>query len=99
MAQPNPVRGSLVPWFALLFFGFALGLFVFLTADRRQVLAETYAFEPLESAQSTRVVFTEPFELKDGFMHVPTGPGIGVDPIPETLRRFTTATRVLYAND
>jgi O-succinylbenzoate synthase len=42
---------------------------------------------------------TEPFELRDGFMHVPTGPGIGIDPIPETLRRFTTATKVLYAND
>ncbi|GGU48218.1 o-succinylbenzoate synthase [Lentzea flava] len=42
---------------------------------------------------------TEPFELRDGFMHVPTGPGIGVEPIPETLRRFTTATKVLYARD
>ena len=41
---------------------------------------------------------TEPFELKDGFMHVPTGPGIGTEPIPETLRRFTTATRVLYSS-
>ena len=40
---------------------------------------------------------TEPFELKDGFMHVPTGPGIGIDPIPATLRRFTTATNVLYS--
>lgn len=39
---------------------------------------------------------TEPFELKDGFMHVPTGPGIGVDPLPEKLRRFTTVTKVLY---
>ncbi|TWP47948.1 o-succinylbenzoate synthase [Lentzea tibetensis] len=40
---------------------------------------------------------TEPFELVDGHMTVPTGPGIGVDPIPETLRRFTTATRTLYS--
>ncbi len=39
---------------------------------------------------------TEPFELVDGYMTVPTGPGIGVDPIPGTLRRFTTATRTLY---
>ncbi|HEX8870076.1 MAG TPA: enolase C-terminal domain-like protein, partial [Lentzea sp.] len=40
---------------------------------------------------------TEPFELQDGFMHVPTGPGIGIEPIPETLKRFTTATKVLYS--
>ncbi|MET9633441.1 o-succinylbenzoate synthase [Lentzea sp. NPDC006480] len=40
---------------------------------------------------------TEPFELKDGFMHVPTGPGIGIEPIPDTLKRFTTATNVLYS--
>ena len=42
---------------------------------------------------------TESFEQRDGFMHVPTGPGIGVEPIPATLRRFTTATKVLYAKD
>ena len=41
---------------------------------------------------------TEPFELKDGFMRVPAGPGIGTEPIPATLRRFTTATRVLYSS-
>ncbi|MGZ3148288.1 o-succinylbenzoate synthase [Lentzea chajnantorensis] len=42
---------------------------------------------------------TEPFELRDGFMQVPSGPGIGVEPVREVLRRFTTATRVLYARD
>ncbi|MFJ8962940.1 o-succinylbenzoate synthase [Lentzea sp. NPDC102401] len=42
---------------------------------------------------------TEPFELQDGHMHVPAGPGIGVEPIPETVKRFTTATKVLYAKD
>ncbi|MEU3646182.1 o-succinylbenzoate synthase [Lentzea sp. NPDC034063] len=42
---------------------------------------------------------TEPFELQDGFMHVPAGPGIGVEPIPETVKRFTTATKVLYPRD
>jgi O-succinylbenzoate synthase len=33
---------------------------------------------------------TEPFVLDDGRLHVPTGPGIGVDPIPELLAEFTT---------
>ncbi|PWK83169.1 O-succinylbenzoate synthase [Lentzea atacamensis] len=42
---------------------------------------------------------TEPFELEDGSIAVPTGPGIGVEPIPETLQRFTTATKVLYTKD
>ena len=28
---------------------------------------------------------TEPFVLQDGLLTVPTGPGIGVDPIPENL--------------
>jgi O-succinylbenzoate synthase len=33
---------------------------------------------------------TEPFELaSDGTMVVPTGPGIGVDPIPERLEQTT----------
>jgi o-succinylbenzoate synthase len=33
---------------------------------------------------------TEPFVLDDGQLPVPTGPGIGVDPIPEVLERLTT---------
>ena len=32
-------------------------------------------------------------------MHVPAGPGIGVEPIPDAVRRFTTATKVLYTRD
>jgi O-succinylbenzoate synthase len=35
---------------------------------------------------------TPPFELQDGHLAVPTGPGIGVDPIPELLDEVTTAT-------
>ncbi|WP_306318980.1 MULTISPECIES: o-succinylbenzoate synthase [unclassified Streptomyces] len=39
---------------------------------------------------------TEPFVLDaDGCLTVPSGPGIGIDPLPETLARFTTATHVL----
>lgn len=33
---------------------------------------------------------TEPFVLNDGRLRVPTGPGIGVDPIPALLAEFTT---------
>ena len=33
---------------------------------------------------------TEPFVLDDGQLPVPTGPGIGVDPIPEVLAGMTT---------
>ncbi len=40
---------------------------------------------------------TEPFVLRDGHLTVPTRPGIGVDPLPEVLARFTSATRELYA--
>lgn len=32
---------------------------------------------------------TEPFRLIDGYMTVPTGPGLGIDPIPEVLKEVT----------
>ncbi|MEV8636902.1 o-succinylbenzoate synthase, partial [Streptosporangium sp. NPDC051023] len=35
---------------------------------------------------------TEPFVLQDGHLPVPTGPGIGVDPIPDLLREVTVST-------
>ena len=34
---------------------------------------------------------TEPFVLKDGRLAVPTGPGIGVDPLPEVMAGLTVA--------
>ena len=34
---------------------------------------------------------TEPFVLKDGRLSVPSGPGLGVSPLPEVLERITTA--------
>lgn len=40
---------------------------------------------------------TEPFVLVDGHLPVPRSPGIGVEPLPEALRRFTTGRRDLYA--
>ncbi|MFF9273571.1 o-succinylbenzoate synthase [Streptomyces griseosporeus] len=39
---------------------------------------------------------TEPFVLEDGHLPVPTGPGIGIEPRPEALRRFTRQRRDLY---
>ncbi|MFF4561025.1 o-succinylbenzoate synthase [Streptomyces sp. NPDC001435] len=39
---------------------------------------------------------TEPFVLRDGHLPVPTAPGIGIEPLPEALRRFTRERRDLY---
>lgn len=36
---------------------------------------------------------TQPFVLDNGQLHVPTGPGIGVEPIPENLAEMSTATQ------
>lgn len=35
---------------------------------------------------------TDPFELRNGHLPVPTGPGLGVTPIPEILEKVTTHT-------
>ncbi|MFL6057257.1 MAG: o-succinylbenzoate synthase [Actinoallomurus sp.] len=35
---------------------------------------------------------TEPFRLQDGLMSVPSGPGLGVAPIPDILHEFTERT-------
>ncbi|MCS0603464.1 o-succinylbenzoate synthase [Streptomyces sp. LP11] len=35
---------------------------------------------------------TEPFVLTDGHLTVPTGPGLGVDPLPDVLKEVTTST-------
>ncbi|MCW7946347.1 O-succinylbenzoate synthase [Streptomyces hygroscopicus] len=39
---------------------------------------------------------TEPFVLRDGHLPVPSAPGIGVEPLPDALRRFTTGRRELW---
>jgi O-succinylbenzoate synthase len=38
---------------------------------------------------------TPPFVLEDGRLRVPTGPGLGVAPIPEVLDELTTTTELL----
>ncbi|MCD4523960.1 o-succinylbenzoate synthase [Nocardioides sp. cx-173] len=40
---------------------------------------------------------TEPFVLVDGHLPVPTGPGLGVDPLPDALAAVTTHTEWLPA--
>jgi o-succinylbenzoate synthase len=42
---------------------------------------------------------TPPFVLSDGYLPVPAGPGIGVEPIPEVLDSVTTSKRWLPAAD
>ncbi|MEV0583040.1 o-succinylbenzoate synthase [Nonomuraea sp. NPDC050310] len=39
-----------------------------------------------------RTDLTPPFRLEDGHLAVPTGPGLGVSPIPEVLEEVTTTT-------
>lgn len=41
---------------------------------------------------------TEPFVLEGSTLRVPTGPGIGVAPIPEVLEQVTTATDYITPN-
>ena len=41
---------------------------------------------------------TEPFVLEDGRIRVPTGPGLGVEPIPEILDKVTTAVETIGAS-
>lgn len=38
---------------------------------------------------------TEPFVLEDGYIRVPTGPGVGVTPIPEHLAAVTTQVETI----
>jgi o-succinylbenzoate synthase len=49
----------------------------------------TLAGDTSASSRYYRVDVTEPFVLDDGQLTVPTGPGIGVDPIPEVLADMT----------
>ena len=49
---------------------------------------------PGDTSASSRyfaVDTTEPFVLKDGHIDVPTGPGIGIDPIREIVDRYTVS--------
>lgn len=49
---------------------------------------------PGDTSASSRYFETDltiPFELKDGHIDVPTGPGIGIDPIPEIIERFAVS--------
>ena len=49
---------------------------------------------PGDTSASSRyfeVDTTEPFVLRDGHIDVPTGPGIGVDPIREIVDSYTVS--------
>lgn len=49
------------------------------------------------SARYFETDVTEPFVLVDGYIDVPTGPGIGVDPIPEIVDRFAVSREWIKA--
>jgi O-succinylbenzoate synthase len=40
---------------------------------------------------------TEPFVLDDGYLPVPSGPGVGVSPLPDVLETITTSTEWIAA--
>ena len=40
---------------------------------------------------------TEPFVLQDGYLPVPSGPGIGVSPLPDVLKEITTSSEWIAA--
>ncbi len=50
---------------------------------------------PGDTSGSSRYFATDitpPFELRDGHLDVPTGPGIGVEPVRDILEEVTTST-------
>ncbi|MFI5733930.1 o-succinylbenzoate synthase [Kribbella sp. NPDC051587] len=47
------------------------------------------------SSRYYKTDLTTPFTLADGHLAVPTGPGIGVEPLPDELEVFTTSTEWL----
>jgi o-succinylbenzoate synthase len=53
---------------------------------------------PGDTSASRRYFATDvtvPFELEDGRLRVPTGPGIGVDPLPDILESLTVSTELV----
>jgi O-succinylbenzoate synthase len=42
---------------------------------------------------------TVPFQLEDGHIRVPTGHGLGVEPIPEVLKEFTINSEIVRADE
>ena len=55
----------------------------------REQVVGTLPGDTSASSRYYQVDVTEPFVLEDGQLPVPTGPGIGVDPIPEVLADLT----------
>lgn len=47
------------------------------------------------SGRFYKVDITEPFVLEDGRIRVPTGPGLGITPIPEVLDEVTTSVETV----
>lgn len=57
----------------------------------------TLAGDTSASSRYFTTDITKPFVLEDGRLRVPTGPGIGVEPIPAVLAEFTTWSAVIDA--
>ena len=51
-------------WALMLAAAFLLGLLFIATGSRAKVFEQTYALEPVASAEGTQVIFSEPFQMK-----------------------------------
>ncbi|HWP42642.1 MAG TPA: DUF4178 domain-containing protein, partial [Blastocatellia bacterium] len=51
-------------WGLLMLAGLLLGFLVMVSGSRRNLFQQTYALEPVKSAQETQVRFSEPFDLE-----------------------------------
>jgi hypothetical protein len=63
--QPFPFWGVYRTWGFLFLAALLLGCLVFATHSSQKVFEQTFQFQPLAAAEQTRVLFSEPFDLKD----------------------------------
>ena len=64
MAQPNPYAAVVRPWVVLVLVGLVVGIVIQMIGSRTQVLSRSFRFDPLESQSGSKVVFTDPFDLR-----------------------------------
>jgi Domain of unknown function (DUF4178) len=61
--QPFPVKGIYAYWGLLIVILLVVGLIGLVTAGSNDVMTRSFQFQPLQNAQATQVVFSDPFEL------------------------------------
>ena len=61
--QPFPVKGIYAYWGLLVAILIIVGLISLLVGGSNDVMTRNFQFQPLQNAQATQVVFSDPFEL------------------------------------